>query len=160
MTGVQTCALPISNDNSGAILIYGDVEYDNDKVHNGRFDRMLYLKNTIHQQGALYNRNCFESTELGNGKGFRFNPNYKVLADYDLNLRLFKGDLPARNTKQIISRCGSKGISKKVSLRLYLEELKIKNSLLGWYTAPFLLILVLAKYTIKRTSVIWKWMSK
>lgn len=131
-----------SNDISGYHLVYGNVEYDNNRNHKASFGRMLFLKNTIHQQGAFFNKKCFDD--------FRFNTNYKILSDYELNLLLYKKQLPVKKVNCIISKCGSKGISKKVSLALYREELKIKSSIFKWYAMPVLFVWVWLKYIIKR----------
>ena len=133
-----------SNDISDYHLVYGDVEYDNNKNHKASFGRLLFLKNTIHQQGAFFNKKCFDD--------FKFNTNYKILADYELNLLLYKKQLPVKKVNCVISKCGSNGISKKVSLALYREELNIKSSIFKWYAMPVLFVWVGLKYLIKKTS--------
>jgi len=131
-----------SNDVSGYYLVYGNIEYDNNRKHKASFGRMLFLKNTIHQQGAFFNKKCFDD--------FRFNTNYKILSDYELNLLLYKKQLPVKKVNCVISKCGSKGISKNVSTALYREELKIKSSIFKWYAMPVLFVWVGLKYIVKK----------
>lgn len=135
-----------SNDISDYHLVYGDVEYDNNRNHKASFGSLLFLKNTIHQQGAFFNKKCFDN--------FKFNTNYKILADYELNLLLYKKQLPVKKINCVISKCGSKGISKNVTLALYREELKIKNSIFKWYAMPVLFVWVGLKYLIKKTVLL------
>ena len=127
--------------NSTFHLIYGDVEYENQKMHKGSFGRLLYLWNTVHHQGAFYNRRCFED--------YRFNENFKILGDYELNLLLYKKHVPAKKVNFVISLCGMKGISKKVWSGLYREELTIKKSILEWYAMPVLFVWIWMKYFYK-----------
>jgi len=131
-----------SDDLYGYRLVYGNVEYDNNRDHKASFDSMLFLKNTIHQQGAFFNIKCFDD--------FRFNTKYKILSDYELNLLLYKKRIPVKKVNYVISKCGSKGISKNVSIALYQEELKIKSSIFKWYAMPVLFVWVWFKYIIKR----------
>ena len=131
-----------SNDLSGNHLVYGNVVYDNNMLHKASFDKMLFLKNTIHQQGAFFNKKCFDD--------FRFNTNYKILADYELNLLLYKKRTPVKKVDYVISKCGSNGVSKNVSIALYREELNIKKSIFKWYAMPVLFVWVGLKYGIKK----------
>ena len=131
-----------SNDLSGNNLVYGNVVYDNKILHKASFGKMLFLKNTIHQQGAFFNKKCFDD--------FRFNTNYKILADYELNLLLYKKRTPVKKVDYVISKCGSNGVSKNVSIALYREELNIKKSIFKWYAMPVLLIWAGLKYSVKK----------
>ncbi|MFH1320448.1 MAG: glycosyltransferase, partial [Bacteroidota bacterium] len=142
-----------SNDTSDYYLMYGNVEYDNKRRHKASFGKLLFFKNTIHQQGAFYNRKCFENNSgiPGNNHAFRFNADYKVLADYALNLILYKKQLPVKKVNGIISMCGLKGVSKNISLALYREELRIKRSIFKLYTLPLLFVWVYFKYLVKKS---------
>jgi len=89
-------------------LLFGNVIFiDEDDRHlhkfTSRFCWKSYLWNTIHHQGAFYRRELFDN--------FRYNPNFRVLADYELNFKIYISNLYWCQSSNIIAYCGSKGIS-------------------------------------------------
>jgi len=135
-----------SHDNATFWLLYGDIQYSNNKIHVSSYDKGLYLRNTIHHQGAFYSKKCFDD--------YRFNTHYKILGDYELNLLLYKKRASAKKINTIISKCGSRGISKIVSIGLYREELRMKTALFEWYTYPLNFIWVFVKYAVKKFGLL------
>lgn len=112
-------------------LITGDVVNENRvstwvpvRFHSA-FGWKLLWKNSVHQQGCLYHKDCFAS--------FQFDPQWKVLGDYQLHLRLnaTKGDKFA--TDLIIAHCEATGISKTFNTTLYQEELRMKKVTLPYW---------------------------
>ncbi|MFM1999027.1 MAG: hypothetical protein RL204_974 [Bacteroidota bacterium] len=99
------------------------------EVHSSSFNSMLYLKNTLHQQGCFYRTSLFDS-EL-------FNPDYKIFGDYDLHLKWYGEKKSTYKLDQTIAICEAAGLSKQVTWRLYREELVMKRKRL-----PLLLYLV------------------
>lgn len=127
-------------------LICGNVNYIGVKQslvplqHVSSFSKKLYWKNTLHQQGVLYHRDLFAQ--------FRFNTNYKVLADYDLHLRLLNEKAASTCVPITVARCAAQGLSKRFNWSLYKEELTIKRKRLSlalwlmnipWVMSKFLL---------------------
>jgi putative colanic acid biosynthesis glycosyltransferase len=127
-------------------LIFGNVKYIGIKQtlvplqHVSSFSKKLYWKNTLHQQGVLYRRDLFAH--------FRFNTNYKVLADYDLHLHLFNEKAASTSVPITVARCAAQGLSKRFKWNLYREELTIKRKRLSlalwlmnipWVMSKFLL---------------------
>ena len=110
-------------------IITGDIINQNIQSHwvpqrfHSEFGNKLYWKNTVHQQGCLYHRDCFET--------FRFNPQWRVLGDYQLHLNLYKADLKRLETSLVICVCDADGISKKFNSQLYAEEWKMKKETLS-----------------------------
>lgn len=88
-------------------LIYGNVIYDTGYKMYSKLGYRTLFENTIHHQGAFYNRNLFDN--------FRYNTNYYVVSDYELNLYIYINKLNTKYTHHIIALCGSAGISSVLS---------------------------------------------
>lgn len=107
-------------------LIFGDIENlgrRHSRVpprHRSSLGRGMWIRNTVHQQSALYRRTLFENES--------FNPDYKVLADYDFHLGLQARGIQFSYVPLIIARCAASGLSKKFDVALYREEYAIKKS--------------------------------
>lgn len=99
------------------------------EIHSSSFNAMLYLKNTLHQQGCFYRKSLFQN-EL-------FNADYKIFGDYDLHLKWFLEKKSTYKLDQTIAICEASGLSKQVTWELYSEELKMKKKRLPSF--PYLL---------------------
>jgi putative colanic acid biosynthesis glycosyltransferase len=91
-------------------------------IYQNLFSTSLYCRNTLHHQGILYHKRIFET--------YQYNTKYKILADYELNLRLFLADAKAYHSQLFIAKSFAGGISKQFTHTLYDEELAFKNELL------------------------------
>lgn len=89
------------------------------RFHETQFSSLLYWKNCMHHQGVFYRADLFN--KIG------FNPSYRVLADYDLNIFFYRTGVHHLHIPLLIARSDAAGISKKFNTRLYVEELKIKS---------------------------------
>lgn len=108
---------------SDLAVIYGDVIYDTGYEMHSRLGRRMLLENTLHHQGAFYDRNLFTN--------FRYDTKYGVSSDYELNLQIYLRQLPSLYVPKIIAVCGSTGVSSKLSS-------KETNRIRGKYiTNPF-----------------------
>ena len=131
-----------SEDNS---IVYGNINYFSKNelvsVFNSKWNHLFWLKNTLHHQSAFYRRNLFTNR--------KFDENFKVLADYDFNLNLFKSRINSQKVNLKIANCNYKGISKNYNWNLYKEDylLKVKNSHLVFF--PFFYLLSLIKFLLK-----------
>lgn len=107
--------------NKDADLIYCKILFgkNEDIVFNPQFSKKLIFINSIHHQGALYNRKLFEN--------FSYNDEFRVSSDYELNLKLFlnKGNAVFHN--EIISIVGEYGLSSKILKQGYMEEILIRK---------------------------------
>jgi glycosyltransferase involved in cell wall biosynthesis len=106
-------------------VIYGDVQYVHkinrlvpDK-HHSQWNAKIYWKNTLHQQGCFYKKEIFNT--------LLFNPQYKVLGDYDFHLFLFTNSYSNIRYDAVVAVCEAQGLSKNFKFDLYREELKIKK---------------------------------
>lgn len=67
-------------------VLYGDVIFKNQKVkYDGKFNDIKIVTRNICHQSIFYPRSIFKS--------YVYNTNYKIFADYELNLKLFKSKL-------------------------------------------------------------------
>lgn len=143
----QTISGLLSSNEGNATLIFGIARNEsgvNSLVPSEHISSMgfaLTFRNTLHQQSVLYHKSAFEK--------FRFNIQYKVLADYDLHLKLYSESVSYQNTSILVAHCKAQGLSKKFNWALYREELKIKKNRLH----PILWLInipwVVMKYAIK-----------
>jgi putative colanic acid biosynthesis glycosyltransferase len=128
-------------------LILGKIEnIDKDHMltptaHRSVWSNLIYWKHTLHQQGVLYNRRCFQKKQ--------FQIEYKVLGDYALHLQLRKQHVRPYHTNIRISKCDGNGLSKQFNWGLYAEELKLKKQHLSmlfyWIQIPWIAIKFLFK---------------
>lgn len=91
-------------------------------IYQNTFSSGLYWRNTLHHQGILYHKRIFDT--------YTFNAKYKILADYELNLRLFLTNTKVYYCQLFIAKSFAGGISKQFTNALYDEEIEFKNELL------------------------------
>lgn len=86
-------------------LLLGNMMYNNNLVVKPRFNSLLLLHNTIHHQGTFYSKKLF--------KEFRYNIEYKTIADYELNLMCYldRAKLKIITTNQFFAICAYDGLS-------------------------------------------------
>jgi len=129
--------------NSDCQLIFGPVKYKSGKVFYPNYNFRIYLKNSIHHQGAFYLTE--KLLELGG-----YDTRYKILADYKINLLLYTDDSNTKETKNIITECLDNGISDTPRILNYLEEISIRNQVMNNLLAIPLNILTLARFSLKK----------
>lgn len=83
----------------------------------GLSSNSLYFGSMISHQATLYNSSLFDS--------FRFNTEYKIRMDLDLNLTLLKNKVPIVRISEILILYNEDGISGSFSNRFWKEELLI-----------------------------------
>lgn len=131
-------------------LLYGNVT-NNDvrhplvpKLHRSKWSRALYLRNTLHQQGCFYRRELLEENP--------FDAQYRILADYDLHLKLYDRNIRARHLPFIIADCRAQGLSKRFIYALYTEEMDIKRNRFNRFGYVLSYAWVHIKYLVKKWS--------
>jgi len=112
-------------------------------IFSSKWSKKLWIKNTVHHQATFYKRELFDENQ--------YNTNYKVLADYEINLRLFKNKKRVKTIPNIIAFCNSKGISKNYNWSLYKEEIKFKTKLSSKLLWPLFFKIALLKFLFKKT---------
>ena len=122
-------------------IISGRVIYDDGTVFIPKYDRCLWLKNTLHHQGTFY-RN----------KNISYNIKWKILADYDVNLCLYRKNKKCMIIKDNIAICSTGGISQVPVYSKYREEIDIKKQYLKGWILFIVMVLINIKYIIR----LWK----
>ncbi|UHG91714.1 glycosyltransferase family 2 protein [Spirosoma oryzicola] len=105
----------LSNDDS---MIFGNILFDNGRLVRSFLNLRTFLQNTVHHQGAFYNRKLF--------KDFRYDTSQKILSDYELNLIVHKNKLPVREIPVVIAICKEGGASSHLDKSL--EETNLIRS--------------------------------
>jgi len=128
-------------------LVFGNVKNEHVQhrfvptLHISEFGKMLYWKNSLHQQSAFYHQSLFND--------FRFDEKLKVLADYDFHLALLQQKISFKKLDEVIAHCEASGLSKQFGWSLYKEELLIKRKrlspLLYLVNVPFVMMKFLRK---------------
>lgn len=138
----ETVLEEVSNNLNPRIqLFYGNVRYEN-SLFNSKFTSLLWIKNSMHHQALFYHRNLFENQ--------KYDTNFKILGDYDLNLKLFRSKIISKKQDITIAFCNHNGISKNYNWSLYKEELKLKTQQTSIILYPVFFLLVFMKFVCKR----------
>ncbi len=152
-------SLLTQNVSRDILLVYGDVMYHGNSSswvrnhHISSFGWGLIWRNTLHQQSVLYRRELF--------KDFMFHQGFNVLSDYAFHLRLFiQKYVHIRNSAyrpMIIASCGANGLSKRFTVDLYKEELKVRKFAMPFWlfflTAPWVFIKCFLKVSLFKRGV-------
>lgn len=100
-------------------ILAGDVEYDSGKVFFA-LSGSMYKKNTIHHQGAFYPSLVFKKLGL-------YSTRFRILADYDFNLKCLKNEILPKKLDGRIAVCSDYGVSDIPKLTNYREEIYIRG---------------------------------
>lgn len=92
------------------VMLYGDVLFSNNHRMRSFLGPRTLLQNTVQHQSAFYHRSLFEN--------FRYDTSLRILADYELNLRLYLSRQPTLYLNRLIARCAVGGASSQLSLSL------------------------------------------
>ena len=106
---------------NGFDFIYGKVKYQNDKkfVINGKIESFESLyKGMIQHQATFCKKRVFKI--LGN-----FDTNYKITADYNFAIKVFKSNFRISYYNKIISVMKMGGVSSNQAFKMHLEKLSI-----------------------------------
>jgi len=98
----------------------GEVAYDDGRIYRLAGTPNPRARNFVHHQGAFYRRTLFAA----HGS---FDLALAVMADYDLNVRLWKNRVTFRALPLRIATCGSGGLSDAGRWRGYREEITVRH---------------------------------
>jgi glycosyltransferase involved in cell wall biosynthesis len=101
-------------------VVVGEAAFDDGRIYKLRSNVNAVARNFVHHQGAFYRRTLFEE----NGG---FDVSLRVQADYDFNVRLWKGRVRFKPIPLRIAACGTGGISDGGSWRVYREEITVRH---------------------------------
>lgn len=112
-------------------VVAGEIAYTDGRIYRMRPRVNPLTRNFVHHQGAFYRRTLF--AEHG-----AFDPALAVMADYDMNLRLWKRRVAFKPIPLRIAVCGTGGLSDRGAWRGYREEIAVRHRYysplrcLGW----------------------------
>lgn len=138
----------LEQQKEGAKIIYGAI--DNEEVQHravpkhmqSSFGASLRWRNTLHHQSAIYHRSLFSD--------YRYLSEFKVLADYHLNLKCWHDGVEAVATSVNVAKCDASGLSKSFPPALYKEELAMKSTILSGGQMILQRMWVWCKYVYKK----------
>ncbi len=115
------------------VLIYGDVRYENAaRPFMSEISTKTLLHNTVHHQGAFYSRKLFDA-------GWRYDAGFKLIADYDLNLRIARAKHKVvKLDGVVVSICCDNGRSRTNLGALLRETNAIRGKHCGSFTNKLL----------------------
>jgi glycosyltransferase involved in cell wall biosynthesis len=102
--------------NSELSVVYGAIIYTNRKIVRSRFNLFTLLHNTVHHQSAFYNSKLFDN--------WRYDKGLRLIADYELNLKIYLGKKKHKYVDEIISMCSQRGQS-RVNRELAFHETNV-----------------------------------
>lgn len=110
--------------------VCGAIIDENNKIFYPRFNWLLKLQNQLPHQGLFY--------KLVEIKTFKYNLRYKIVSDYELNLRLYTRGRTILTTDNIISYHDNAGISR--TQKSAQESFMVIKLNLGfhWYVLSFI----------------------
>lgn len=125
-------------------LIIGKIIYDNSRVNKSYYNWTLFFRNSVHHQACFYKKTLF--------KNFLYDLNFKVCADYELNLVSYLKNYKTLKIDAIISDVYTGGISGDVKLVNYIELLKIlkKHNKYYLFWSPLIFTIFLMKKVINK----------
>jgi glycosyltransferase involved in cell wall biosynthesis len=102
--------------NSELSVVYGAIIYTNRKIVKSRFNLFTLLHNTVHHQSAFYNSKLFDH--------WRYDKGLRLIADYELNLKIYLGKKKRKYVDEVISLCSQRGQS-RVNRELAFHETNV-----------------------------------
>jgi len=112
------------------------------KVKDVYWSNFMWVRNGLHHQSTFYKREIFDT--------IKYDLKYPVLADYWLNLYLFKNDFSCKILDLPIAKCSSDGVSKSGDWTIYQEEINLKVDLSNKFLKPLFYIIAKTKYLFRK----------
>ena len=96
-------------------LIFGKIIYNTGDIVSSALGLKTLLHNTVHHQSCFYHRSLFQN--------WRYDPSFKLIADYELNLIAYLQHWNYLFLDTIITQCRKDGLSQsKASYPLFITE--------------------------------------
>lgn len=112
------------------------------KVKEVFWSNFMWIRNGLHHQSTFYKKEIFETV--------KYNLKYPVLADYWLNLYLFKHGFSCKVVHAIFAKCSADGISKSGDWTIYEEEINLKIALSNKVLKPLFYCIAKIKYSFRK----------
>jgi glycosyltransferase involved in cell wall biosynthesis len=101
-------------------VVAGEAAYDDGRIYKFGRNTNPVVRNFVHHQSTFYRRTLFEE----NGE---FDTSLAIMADYELNVRLWKNRVRFKPIPLRIAACGSHGASDAGHWRGYREEIAVRH---------------------------------
>ena len=139
------------------MVVYGDV-YIGDKKsqYPSAFSLRTILQNTVHHQGAFYNRKLFQT--------FRYDTKLRILSDYELNIYVYIKKMPYKRFPFAVASCSEGGVSGEIPLSIFetniIRSRYIKATSINWILSKVLRLYYAQKqlraFLLKRRTTVKK----
>ena len=106
-------------------IVAGEAAYDDGRLYKLRSHINPLSRNFLHHQSAFYRRSLF--SDFGG-----FDTSLAIMADYELNLRLWKSHVRFKPVPLRVAACGTRGLSDSGRWLGYREEIAVRHRYAGW----------------------------
>ncbi len=134
---VERCA---SRFGGGAAVVYGDIRFTNGELFRSIASRRLLVGNYLHHQGAFYAARAFD--------GWRFDTSLRIVADYELNLRLYRAGERFERAELVVAVCGDSGASSHNLWNGLLEMNRVRRRYVGALTSAVLALWLTVDFAV------------
>lgn len=131
-----------------AAVVFGDVRYVGGPRVRSAFGPRLLLRNAVHHQGAFYARELFE--------GWGYDPAFRLVADYELNLRVYLAHRRVVRVDVVIAECGEGGASRTQLRRAFRETNLVRRRHLGPVANAPLAVAYAGEFALSRILLAWR----
>ena len=101
------------------MLVFGNIYYNSGKFVKSSLNKKILIHNTVHHQASFYNKLLFYN--------FRYDLNYKIVSDYELNLIIYLKKYRTKHINNIISYCNDGGVSRASFYKAHFEMALIRR---------------------------------
>jgi len=101
-------------------VVAGEARYDDGRVYRFSGTSGAIRRNFLHHQATFYRRALFEAHG-------GFLPDLRIMADYELNLRLMQAGISFQLMPLRVATCGTGGLSDGGSWIVYREEIRVRH---------------------------------
>jgi putative colanic acid biosynthesis glycosyltransferase len=129
-------------------VVAGQAVYEDGRTHHlGRRPRFR-ARNFVHHQGAFYRRSLFQA--YGG-----FDESFRLMADYDLNLRWWRRGVAFRSLRLRVAQCGPGDLRDSGDWQGYAEEMRVRHRHFPAWRCWMSDAGSLARFVRKRVEVSW-----
>ena len=133
-----------------AQCVFGRISYDDGVVFDSAIDFRTNILNRLHHQSVLYRASLLQN--------FRYDTTYKIVADYELNFRIYRSKVKTQHLEVTIAKCGSAGISNTSrELPNYRDYFRIRSKYINDWVNCLFYVIGLANLVAHATSGIKQW---
>lgn len=125
-------------------VVTGHALYEDGRLRKSTRPDMLWIKNTIHGQGALYRRKLFEQKT--------YDMSLRVYYDYEFNLWAYTSGKKFFHTAVLLAVLGCGGHSDRPIWKNYLEDMRVRREYVGKIPRVATTIIAIGRYLYK---VMW-----